>query len=331
MPSPATLAVPVENDFDLALKAVDVPLRRDRTEILQLNIGKLCNLTCVHCHVNAGPSRKEIMTGETVDRIVDWFEKTDIPTLDLTGGTPEMIPDFRRLVETVRGFEKPRKVMDRLNATIISEPGYEWVPEFLAENQVEIIASMPCYEPANVNEQRGEGVFDRSIEAFQKLNSLGYGRDPDLVLNFVYNPNGAFLAPDQAGLEADYKREMKEHFDIDFHSLFCISNMPIARFASYLKRNGELQSYLNLLKESFNPATIPGLMCRNTINVSWEGQVFDCDFNQMMNLPLGHREADPLFVWDIELDSFAKMPILTANHCFGCAAGSGSSCGGALF
>src|SRR6056297_1260627 len=244
------------NDFDLALEESGNPLSRGKTEILQINVGKLCNLTCVHCHVNAGPKRKEIMTGTTVDRILKWFEKTDIPTLDMTGGTPEMIPDFKRLVKTVREFDQPRRVMDRLNATIINEPGYEWVPEFLAEHEVEIIASMPCYAPENVNEQRGDGVFDRSIEAFQKLNELGYGRDPELVLNFVYNPNGAFLPPEQEELEADYKREMKEHFDIDFNSLYCIANMPIARFASYLKRNGELQSYMDLLRQNFNPATV---------------------------------------------------------------------------
>ncbi|MDB2497544.1 DUF3641 domain-containing protein, partial [Verrucomicrobiales bacterium] len=225
-----------KNDFELALETAAAPLRRAQAEILQLNTGKLCNLTCVHCHVNAGPKRKEIMTGETVDQILEWYERTDIPTLDLTGGTPEMIPDFRRLVSTVRNFSQPRRVMDRLNATIIDEPGYEWVPEFLAENEVEIIASMPCYAPDNVNQQRGDGVFDRSISAFQKLNELGYGHDPRLVLNFVYNPNGAFLPPDQADLEADYKREMKKHFDIDFNSLYCIANMPISRFASYLKR-----------------------------------------------------------------------------------------------
>lgn len=321
-----------KNDFDRALLDAGTPLSRAKTEILQLNIGKLCNLTCVHCHVNAGPKRKEIMTGETVDQIIEWFEKTDIPTLDLTGGTPEMIPDFQRLVRAVRNFDQPRRVMDRLNATIISEPGYEWVPEFLAENKVEIIASMPCYEPENVNAQRGDGVFDRSIEAFQKLNELGYGKDPDLVLNFVYNPNGGFLPPEQTELEADYKREMKEHFGIEFNSLFCIANMPIARFASYLKRNNQLQEYMGLLRQSFNPGTIESLMCRNTINVSWEGDVYDCDFNQMMKLPLSDgRDGDRhMKVWEIEVDSFSDQPIRTGNHCFGCTAGSGSSCGGSL-
>lgn len=323
--------LPINNDFDQALADSNEPLRRSTAEILQINVGKLCNLTCVHCHVNAGPKRKEIITGETIDKILPWFEQTDIDTLDMTGGTPEMIPDFKRLVRTVRSFDKPRRVMDRLNATIINEPGYEWVPEFLAENEVEIVASMPCYSPENVNEQRGDGVFDSSIKAFQKLNELGYGKDPNLVMNFVYNPNGAFLPPEQDALEADYKREMMDHFGIEFNSLYCIANMAIARFASYLKRNGQLQEYQETLRQAYNPSTVGNLMCRNTINVSWLGEVFDCDFNQMMKLPVGGRGSDDsLFVWDIDPTEFASVPIRTGNHCFGCTAGTGSSCGGSL-
>ncbi len=324
------LAVEQLNDFDQALAESNSPLRRAQPEILQLNIGKLCNLTCNHCHVNAGPKRKEIMDSETVDRILEWFEKTNIPTLDLTGGTPEMIPDFRRLVKAVRNFDQPRRVMDRLNATIINEPGYEWVTDFLYENQVEIIASMPCYQPDNVNEQRGDGVFDSSILAFQKLNALGYGRDPKLLLHFVYNPNGAFLPPSQPELEAEYKEEMKKHFDIDFNELYCITNMPIARFASHLKNTQQFDDYHQLLRESFNPDTVTGLMCRNTINVSWLGEVFDCDFNQMMKMPLTSQNDTSLYVWDIAVETFADLPIRTGSHCFGCTAGSGSSCGGAL-
>ena len=202
------------------------------------------------------------MTRETVDRILEWFDKTDIPTLDLTGGTPEMIPDFRHLAESVRNFKKPRTVMTRLNATIIEEPRYEWIPEFHAKHKVVIIASMPCYSPDNVNEQRGEGVFDASISAFLKLNAVGYGRDPELEINFVYNPKGAFLPPEQKGLEADYQKQMKEHFNIDFNSLYCIANMAISRFSSYLKRNSQL------LRDTFTPSTVSGLMCRNTINAS---------------------------------------------------------------
>lgn len=325
MPVPATLP-----SFDQVLINSATPLRRKHPEILQLNVGKLCNLTCAHCHVNAGPKRKEIITGDTIDRILEWYERTDIPTLDLTGGTPEMVPDFRRLVETVRGFDQPRRVMDRLNATIIEEPGYEWVAEFLAEHQVEIIASMPCYQPDNVEAQRGEGVFDASIRAFQKLNALGYGRDAELKIHFVYNPNGAFLPPDQNELTADYKSAMRESFGIEFNELYCIANMAIARFASYLKREGQLEEYQQLLRESFNPATVDGLMCRNTINVSWLGEVFDCDFNQMLKMGLKTPEGKPQMIWDIDPEGFAQTPILTGPHCFGCTAGSGSSCGGAL-
>ncbi len=325
------------NDFDLALESSATPLTRSKAEILQLNIGKLCNLTCVHCHVNAGPSRTELMEKETIDQVLEILRSSNATTLDLTGGTPEMVPDFRRLVTAVRNFDQPRRVMDRLNATIINEPGYEWVAEFLAENEVEIIASMPCYSPDNVNEQRGDGVFDSSIAAFQKLNELGYGRDPKLTMNFVYNPNGAFLPPGQTELQADYKREMKEHFGIVFNSLFCIANMPIARFASYLKRNNQLQDYMQTLREAYNPTTVEGLMCRNTINVSWLGEVYDCDFNQMMKLPTlineGSEDFDknePLYLWDVDPETFAEVPIRTGNHCFGCTAGSGSSCGGSL-
>ena len=240
---------------------------------MQINVGKLCNLTCIHCHVNAGPKRKEIMTRETIDRIIDWFAKTDIPKVDLTGGAPEMIPDFKYFVERLKALTPPRHIIDRCNLTILLEPGYEDYAEFLARHQVEIIASMPCYSPENVNAQRGEGVFDGSIKALQLLNSLGYGIDPQLPLHLVYNPNGAFLPGPQAELEADYKRELKEHFGIVFNQLYTITNLPIARFASYLKNNGKLDEYMELLIENFNPATIDGLMCRNTINIGWRGEV----------------------------------------------------------
>lgn len=317
--------------FQQALARAHTPLTRSTPEILQLNTGKLCNLTCVHCHVNAGPARKEIMTDETIDRIIQWFAQTDIPTLDLTGGTPEMVPGFRHLVDSVRSFNQPREVMTRLNATIINEPGYEWIPEYHASHQITVIASMPCYSPDNVNEQRGNGVFDSSISAFQKLNELGYGRDPKLPLHFVYNPNGGFLPPEQEALKADYKREMKKHFGIDFNDLYAITNMPIARFASYLKRNGQLDEYMQTLREAFNPATVDGLMCRNTINSSWTGEVFDCDFNQMLKMGLKNETTqEPLMVWDIDPNSYAEIPIQIGDHCFGCTAGHGSSCGGSL-
>jgi len=321
-------------DFDASLAAHGLSLRRGRPEILQLNVGKLCNLTCVHCHVNAGPHRTEIIASATVDRVLAWFEASDLQTLDLTGGTPEMVPDFRRLVRTVRrGFSRPRRLLDRLNATILLEPGFEDMAEFLAAHEVELIASMPCYAPENVTAQRGVGVFDKSITAFQKLNALGYGRLPHLPLHFVYNPVQAVLPPDQAELEADYKREMAEHFGIVFNRLYCLANMPIARFASWLQRQNALADYLVLLKDAFNPATVDGLMCRHTLNVSWRGQVFDCDFNQMLNLGLAdpqRTDHSPLHLWDLDPAGFQQLPIRTGPHCFGCTAGSGSSCGGAL-
>lgn len=316
------------NRFPSMLADYGVRLRRTKPEILQVNVGKLCNLTCIHCHVNAGPKRKEIMTRETVDRIVDWLADTDIETVDLTGGAPEMIPDFRHFISCIRSLPQPRRIIDRCNLTILLEPGYDGLAEFLAANQVEIIASMPCYSPENVNEQRGEGVFDASIAALQKLNALGYGRDPQLPLHLVYNPNGAFLPGDQAELEADYKRELLEHFGIVFDQLYTITNLPVSRFASWLRHNGKYDEYLGLLIEAFNPATVEGLMCRNTINVGWRGEVYDCDFNQMLGLQL--RNGRPLFLWDLDADNLEGRPIATGDHCFGCTAGAGSSCGGAL-
>ncbi len=317
------------NRFAATLAERSLPLRHTRTQVLQINVGKLCNLTCVHCHVNAGPKRKEIMTRETIDRVIDWIAKTEIPTVDLTGGAPEMIPDFRYLVERLKALTPPRHIIDRCNLTILLEPGFEDYAQFLAQHQIEIVASMPCYSPDNVNAQRGEGVFDASIKALQLLNSLGYGTDPALPLHLVYNPNGAFLPGPQAELEADYKHELKEHFGIVFNSLFTITNLPVSRFASYLKNNNKLADYMLLLKEAFNPATINGLMCRNTINVSWTGEVFDCDFNQMLKMQW--RDGDrALYLWDVDPAAVENRQVLVADHCFGCTAGAGSSCGGAL-
>ncbi len=306
-------------------------LNRTPPEILQLNVGKLCNLTCTHCHVNAGPARKEIITAETIDRILPWFAQSPLLTLDLTGGSPEMVPDFRRLVTEVRKMTPQRRIMDRLNPTILSEPGYEWVADFLAEHEVEIIASMPCYEPKNVTAQRGDGVFDRSITAFQKLNTLGYGSSPKLPLHFVYNPVGPKLPPAQAELQADYQEAMHENFGIVFNNLYTITNMPISRFSSWLRHQNALEDYMTLLRTNFNPATVSGLMCRNTINVSWQGQVYDCDFNQMLELPLKRLgESKPLYLWDLDPQDIQLPEIRLADHCYGCTAGCGSSCGGSL-
>ncbi len=323
VPAPAT------NRFAQKLAEHSRPLRHVKTEILQINVGKLCNLTCVHCHVNAGPKRKEIMTRGTIDRVIDWLEKTDIMTVDLTGGAPEMIPDFKYLIERLKGLTPRRQIIDRCNLTILLEPGYEDYANFLAEHQIEIIASMPCYSPENVNAQRGEGVFDGSIRALQLLNSLGYGKDSKLPLHLVYNPVGAFLPGSQADLAADYKRELRDHFGIVFNNLYTITNLPIARFASYLKNNNKLDEYMQLLIEKFNANTVDGLMCRNMINVSWRGEVFDCDFNQMLKMQW-RDQLRPLNLWDIDPATVEEREILTGDHCFGCTAGAGSSCGGAL-
>ncbi len=304
-------------------------LRRAKTRVLQINVGKLCNLTCAHCHVNAGPKRKEIMTRETVDRILAWLRETDISMVDLTGGAPEMIPDFRYFVERLSAMEPRRTIIDRCNLTILLDPAQDGLAEFLAEHRVEIVASMPCYSPENVDAQRGNGVFDQSIAALQLLNRLGYGRVPELPLNLVYNPVGAFLPGAQAELEADYKRELLAHFGILFNQLFTITNVPVSRFASFLRHSGKYQDYLDLLADSFNPHAVAGLMCRDTINVSWTGEVYDCDFNQMLRMQW--REGTrPLSLWDVDPHQVENREIATAEHCFACTAGAGSSCGGAL-
>src|SRR5437667_10632823 len=317
--------------FAQRLAERSLSLRRRRPEILQVNMGKLCNLTCVHCHVNAGPKRKEIMTRETVDRIVDWLANTDIPIVDLTGGAPEMIPDFRYFIERVKALTPSRYVIDRCNLTILLEEGYKELAGFLAKRKVEIIASMPCYSAANVDAQRGDGVFEGSIAALQLLNSLGYGIDPELPLHLVCNPVGAFLPPSQDELENDYKRELQTHFGIVFNRLFTLSNLPIGRFAAYLRHINELDKYMQLLIDAFNPATIEGLMCRNPISVGWRGEVYDCDFNQQLAMQwLSNGSSEPLFLWDINPDSLEGREIMTGDHCFGCTAGAGSSCGGAI-
>ena len=316
------------NRFAEKLGAYSLSLRRARPEILQVNVGKLCNLTCMHCHVNAGPKRKEIMRRETIDRIINWLAKTDIPTVDLTGGAPEMIPDFRYFIERVKALKPSRHTIDRCNLTILLEHGYEDLAAFLAKHKVEIIASMPCYSPENVNAQRGDGVFEGSIKALQLLNSLGYGYDPELPLHLVYNPVGTFLPPAQEQLEADFKRELDAHFGIVFNKLLTITNLPIGRFASYLRRNKKLEEYMQLLIRVFNPATVSGLMCRNTISVGWRGEVYDCDFNQQLGMQW--KNSTPIFLWDVDPESLENREIMTGNHCFGCTAGAGSGCGGAI-
>jgi len=316
------------NRFAQKLAQHSLSLRRGRPEILQVNVGKLCNLTCVHCHVNAGPKRKEIMSRDTIDRIIDWLAKTDVSVVDLTGGAPEMIPDFRYFIERVKELQPARHVIDRCNLTILLERGYEGLAECLANNKVEIIASMPCYSADNVNAQRGEGVFEGSIAALQLLNSLGYGIHAELPLHLVYNPVGAFLPLLQAELETDYKRELKKHFGIVFNNLYTLTNLPIGRFAAYLRHNDKLAQYMELLIDAFNPATISGLMCRNTISVGWRGEVYDCDFNQQLGMQW--ENGGPVFLWNVNPNKIDKREIMTGDHCFGCTAGAGSTCCGAI-
>ncbi len=316
--------------FSGTLRRFGLELRRAESRILQINVGKLCNLTCVHCHVNAGPKRKEIMTRETIDRILDWLAGTEISTVDLTGGAPEMIADFRYLIERLRAMPQVETIIDRCNLTILLDPAQDGLAGFLAEHRVTIVASMPCYSPENVNAQRGDGVFDASIEALQLLNGLGYGREAALPLHLVYNPNGDSLPGPQAELEADYKRELREHFGIVFNDLYTITNLPVSRFASWLKNNGKYERYMEVLVGAFNPATVEGLMCRDTINVGWRGEVYDCDFNQMLGLQWKGADASPMFVWDVNPAELGGRAVATGEHCYGCTAGCVSSCGGSL-
>jgi radical SAM/Cys-rich protein len=303
-------------------------ISRGRLQTLQVNVGYRCNQSCVHCHVNAGPGRTEEMDGTTVDVVLTYLERHRVSTLDITGGAPELNPHFRRLVTSARAMAV--KVMNRCNLTILSEPGQEDLAEFLAENEVEIVASMPCYLQDNVEKQRGKGVYDGSIRGLQRLNALGYGReDTGLTLNLVYNPIGPSLPPPQAALEADYKRELGQRFGIVFNNLFTLANMPIQRFGAILISKGQFDRYLDTLRHAHRDDNLAGVMCRNLISVDYRGYVYDCDFNQMLDLPLTRRgRAVHLSeMMDADIDG---NPIRVAGHCFGCTAGQGSSCGGAL-
>lgn len=331
MPVVSEPSLSYASKFHQSLERSGKQLRRSDPTILQLNLGKLCNLTCIHCHVNAGPSRKEIIAPETVDRILHWYQEHPLKTVDLTGGAPEMAPDFRRIVREVRRIRADARIIDRCNLVILNEPGFEWVGPFLEEQELEVVASMPCYSPENVDAQRGNGVFDRSIEALRELNRRGFGNGhPRKRLDLVYNPNGAKLPPAQAELEEDYKRELADHFGITFDRLITITNLPIARFSSWLRREGLYEDYLQTLRDAFNPATVDELMCRNTISVGWRGEVFDCDFNQMLDLQLQDDGGRNLFLWDLTPEKLRGRGIATGDHCFGCTAGAGSSCSGSL-
>ncbi len=304
------------------------PLRRGRVRTLQVNVGFRCDLACHHCHVEAGPRRSESMDARTAGRVLELLERNPaLTTLDLTGGAPELCAEFRRLVSGAHALG--RAVIDRCNLTVLFEPGQQDTAAFLARHGVAVVASLPCYTRENVDAQRGRGVFARSIEALRLLNDLGYGAaDSPLRLDLVYNPLGASLPPSQAELEARYREELRELFGIEFHRLLTIANMPIKRFARQLERERRQTEYLSLLVNHFNPETVPELMCRSLVSVGWDGRIYDCDFNQMQGIPLG---AGPRSIWELDdLEELADAPVATAAHCFGCTAGAGSSCGGAL-
>jgi radical SAM/Cys-rich protein len=305
------------------------PLQKSALGVLQVNVGKLCNQTCNHCHVDAGPARREIMTRETAEACLRFLADSDIPLLDITGGAPELCPEFDRLVRGARGLG--RRVTVRCNLTVLFEPGKADLQEFYREEGVELVCSLPCYSRENVEEQRGKGVFDKSIQALQRLNEIGYGRpETGLVLDLVYNPVGPALPPPQALLEADFKKVLFEDFGIVFNRLLTITNMPIARFAQALRRIGKYDAYLHLLSDHFNPATLDRLMCHTFLSVGWDGLLYDCDFNQMLDMPLLDRRGRPLSIHTAKAIDFQRRSILVGNHCYGCTAGAGSSCGGVV-
>jgi len=302
-------------------------IRRDRLHTLQMNLGYLCNIACTHCHVEAGPKRTELMDWETMRTALDFIEAQGISHVDVTGGSPEMNPHFRDFMRAAKSMGV--HLMDRCNPTIIEEPGYDWVAPFLAEQGVEVIASLPCYTSDNVDAQRGKGVFEASIAALQKLNALGYGQPGSgLTLNLVYNPVSPVLPPPQEGLQADYEHFLGEQFGIAFNQLFTIANMPIKRYGHMLLREGQFGDYMQLLKSAHRPDNVAGVMCRGLVSVDWRGFVYDCDFNQMLEMPMA---AEPdVHLADLMQRDFAGQPISVGDHCHGCTAGQGSSCGGAL-
>jgi radical SAM/Cys-rich protein len=312
------------------LEVSDFPaIRRERLETLQVNLGYKCNQTCVHCHVNAGPTRTEEMDRGTIQIVLRYLEASGVGTLDVTGGAPELNPHFRELVGSARALGV--RVIDRCNLTILEEPGQEGLAEFLADQIVEVVASLPCYTEELVDRQRGKGVYETSIRALRRLNALGYGAEGSrLALNLVYNPQGASLPPAQEKLEADYKQVLGERFGIRFNRLYTLANMPIARFGSTLISRGQFNAYMNLLRESFRKENLGAVMCRTLISVDWQGTVYDCDFNQMLGLPLRIAGRPKVKLADLLGRDLAGNPIVVKDHCFGCTAGQGSSCGGAL-
>lgn len=318
-----------QHAFDDALENSGLhPLTSTGIEILQVNVGKLCNQTCKHCHVDAGPDRTEVMTRETADLCVTALERAGIPTLDITGGAPELNPQFRWLV--TEATRLGRHVMDRCNLSVLLLPSQKDLGEFLAHHKVEVVASLPYYMAANTDAQRGEGVFDKSIDAMRLLNNLGYGQEGSgLELNLVYNPVGAFLPPPQSSIESDFKRELLDRHGVVFNSLYAITNMPISRFLEFLLRTNNYDRYMQKLVEAYNPSAAASVMCRNTLSVGWDGTLYDCDFNQMLDLPVSY--GAPLHIRDFAHDHLNKRRIVTGQHCYGCTAGAGSSCGGTTF
>ena len=304
-------------------------IRRNRVETLQVNLGYKCNQTCVHCHVNAGPTRTEVMERETVSEVVSYINASGIKILDITGGAPELNPHFRSLVLAARNLGA--HVMDRCNLTVLEQPGQEDTAQFLATHQVEIVASLPCYLESNVDAQRGKGVFEASIHALKTLNKLGYGKDGSgLALNLVYNPQGPSLPPPQGQLEDDYHRHLGEKYGVAFDHLYVLTNMPIQRFGSLLISKGQFEEYMELLKNAYQPQNLESVMCRSLVSVDWRGYVYDCDFNQMLGLPLAFRGRPRVHLRDLAGVDLANNPIVVKDHCYGCTAGQGSSCGGAL-
>ena len=303
------------------------PLHATGITVFQINVGKFCNQTCRHCHVDAGPERTEQMTRRTAELCIEALAQTDIPTVDITGGAPELNPNFRWLVEQARALE--RHVMDRCNLTVLLLKPQAGLAEFLASNRVEVVASLPYFQSSQTDAQRGDGVFDKSIQAMQMLNRLGYGAEGSgLVLNLVHNPVGAFLPAKQDAAEAQFRRELLRRHGVIFNHLYTITNMPISRFLEFLLQSGNYEGYMERLANAFNPAAAAGVMCRYTLSVGWDGTLYDCDFNQMLELPLVN--GAPRHIRDFDLAKLNTRRIVTANHCYGCTAGAGSSCGGAV-
>ncbi|MEC4890741.1 MAG: arsenosugar biosynthesis radical SAM protein ArsS [Nitrospira sp.] len=314
--------------FDATLSQAGLsPLHATGMTVFQINLGKLCNQTCRHCHVDAGPDRTESMSRETAELCIAALAQTDIPTVDITGGAPELNPNFRWLVEQARTLG--RQVMDRCNLSILLVPSQAGLADFLAAHRVEVVASLPYYRASQTDAQRGEGIFEKSIEALRLLNRLGYGRpDSGLRLNLVHNPVGAFLPPKQEAVEAQFRKELRARHGVEFNHLYTITNMPVSRFLEFLVESGNYEHYMERLANAFNPAAAAGVMCRYTLSVSWDGKLFDCDFNQMLDLPVDSGTSP--HIRDFDPTRLNRRPIVTRNHCYGCTAGAGSSCGGTV-